>query len=97
VETLEAALLDGYLTGVADNGAQVDPRLVRLGYLISLSFWMATLPGWTPFRLPPESTSDVQAINGHSAEEVLAGWVHLNAFCLDRADEARRLIQQLSL
>jgi hypothetical protein len=97
VETLEAALLDGYLTGIADNRARIDPRLVRLGYLISLSFWMATLPGWTPFRLPSESASNVQAMNGHSEEEVLAGWVHLNAFCLDRADEARRLIQQLSL
>jgi hypothetical protein len=97
VETFESALLDGYLTGIADNRVRVDPRLVRLGYLISLSFWMATLPGWTPFRLPPESGSNVQAMNGHSAEEVLAGWVHLNAFCLDRADEARRLIQQLDL
>jgi hypothetical protein len=97
VESLEATLLDGYLAGIADNRVKIDPRLVRLGYLISLSFWMATLPGWTTFMLPPESGIDVPAIDGHSVEEVLAAWVRLNAFCLDRADEARSLIHRLGL
>ncbi|MBN1937822.1 MAG: phosphotransferase [Anaerolineae bacterium] len=97
VETLEAALLEGYLAGIADHGVGIDPRLVRLGYLISLSFWMEYLPGWTPFSLPPDSGDHVQAMYGHSAREVLASWVHLNAFCLDRVDEARSLIQQLGL
>jgi len=97
VETLETALLDSYLAGIADNRAAIDPRLVRLGYLISLSFFMETLPGWTTFILPPDSGVNVQAMYGHSAKEVLASWVHLNAFCLDRADEARSLIKQLGL
>jgi hypothetical protein len=70
---------------------------VRLGYLISLSFWMATLPGWTAFKLPPESGVNVQPMNGHHAEEVQASWVRLNAFCLDRAGEARSLIHRLAL
>jgi len=97
VERLEAALLDGYLAGIADNRAEIDPRLVRLGYLISLSFWMEYLPGWTAFSLPPDSGANVQPKYGHSAKEVLSSWVHLNAFCLDRADEARSLIKQLGL
>jgi len=97
VETLEAALLDGYLAGIADHRLEIDPRLVRLGYLISLSFWMEYLPGWTPFILPPDSGANVQVMYGHSALDVLASWVHLNAFCLDRADEARSLIQHLAL
>ena len=97
VETLEAALLDSYLAGIADNRVGIDPRLVRLGYLISLSFWMEYLPGWTAFTLPTDSGVNVQAMYGHSAKEVLSGWVHLNAFCLDRADEARSLIKQLGL
>jgi len=37
-ETLEAALLDGYLAGIVDHRVEIDPRLVRLGFLISLSF-----------------------------------------------------------
>lgn len=97
-ETLEAALLDGYLAGLADNGVIVDAQLVRLGYLISLSFWMgAMLPGWSAVMLPPDSGVNVQAMYGHPADDVLTGWVQLDAFCLDRADEARALIQQLGL
>jgi len=97
-ETLETALLDGYLAGIADNGVTVDTRLVRLGYLISLSFWMgAMLPGWAAVMLPSDSGINVQAMYGRSSEDVLAGWVQLDAFCLDRADEARTLIHQLGL
>jgi hypothetical protein len=97
-ETLEAAQIEGYLAGLADNGVQVDPRLVRLGYLISLSLWMgAMLPGWTAVMLAPDSEFNVQAMYGRDSEEVLKGWVRLDEFCLDRADEARMLVQQLGL
>jgi hypothetical protein len=96
-ETIEAALLDGYLAGIADQQVEIDPQFVRLGYLISLSFFMEYLPGWTPLVLPPDSGDHIQDMNGHSAKEVLASWVHLNDFCLDRADEARSLMRQLGL
>ena len=96
-ETLEAALLEGYLAGIADQRVEIDPRLMRLGYLISLSYFMEYLPGWTPFILPPNSGDAVQGMHGRSAKEVLASWVHLAEFCLDRADEARSLIKQLGL
>ena len=55
------------------------------------------LPGWAALMLPPESGTNVQAMYGHSVEEVLAGWVQLDAFCLDRADEARALIRLVGL
>ena len=97
-KTLEAAVLDGYLAGLADNGVTIDARLVRLGYLVSLSFWMAAmLPGWSALMLSPDREVNVQEMYGRKAEEVLVGWVQLNSFCLDRADEARVLIQQIGL
>jgi hypothetical protein len=97
-ETLEAAILEGYLAGLADNGVTIDARLVRLGYLISLSFWMgASLPGWSAWMLAPDSEFNVEAMYGRKAEDVLAGWVRLHSFCLDRADQARVLIQQIDL
>ena len=97
-ETLEAAQLEGYLAGLADNDIQIDPRLVRLAYLISLSFWMGVmLPGWTAVMLAPESKFNVQVMFGYDAETVLEGWVRINEFCLSRADEARVLIQKLGL
>ena len=98
METLEAALLEGYLTGVSDNGVKVDAQLVRLGYLISLSLWMGLmLPGWAAVMLPQDSSINVEAMYGHTAEDVLAGWVQLHEFCLNRADEARSLIWQIGL
>jgi len=55
------------------------------------------LPGWAEEKLPQDSGVNVQAMYGHAAEEVLAGWVQLHEFCLDRADEARSLIRQIGL
>lgn len=97
-EALEEAVFEGYLAGIAARNLEVDKRLIRLGYLISLSFWMgAMIPGWIKILMSPDSKADVQAMFGYPAADVQAGWVQLNDFCLDRADEARRLIQQLYL
>ena len=97
-ETLAAAGFEGYLAGIADAGVVIDPRLVKLGHLISLSFWVgAAAPGWAAIMLAPDSGIDIQAMYGHSPGEALAGWVHLNRYCLDRADEARSLIRELGL
>jgi hypothetical protein len=98
MEILENAVLEGYLAGIADNETTIDTRLVRLGYLISLALWMgAMLPGWAAFMLPSDSGVNVQAMYGRTAEAVLAGWVRLHEFCLDRADEARSLIRQIGI
>ena len=43
-ERLEAALLDGYMAGLADNGIVVDARLVRLGYLQRRGFILTNRP-----------------------------------------------------
>lgn len=95
---LEAAQLEGYLAGLAESGAKVDPQLVRLGYLISLSCGMgAALPGWAALMLSPDSGFNLQAMYGREAEAVLEGWVRLDEFCLDRADEARTLIKHFGL
>lgn len=97
-ETLEKAVFEGYLAGIADHNLDLDRRLSRLGYLISLAFWMgAMIPGWVAIMLSPDSKINVQEMCRRPAEEVLAGWVQLNQFCLDRADEARSLIRQLGL
>ncbi|MFZ0547385.1 MAG: phosphotransferase [Candidatus Promineifilaceae bacterium] len=97
-ETLETAVFKGYLAGVSEHHLDIDERLIRLGYLISLSFWMgAAIPGWVAILMSPNARADVQAMCGRPKEDVLAGWVHLNEFCLDRADEARNLMRQLDL
>ena len=97
-ETLENAVFEGYVAGIAEHNLDLDIRLIRLGYLISLSFWSgATIPGWVAIMMSPDAKINVQAMCGRPAADVLAGWAHLNQFGLDRADEARSLIQQLGL
>jgi hypothetical protein len=91
-------VLEGYLAGLADDGVRIDPRLVKLGYLIALSVWMGLqLPGWAAWMLAPDSEVNVQAMFGRKADDILPGWVQLDAFCLDRADQARALIQQIDV
>ncbi|MGQ0604638.1 MAG: aminoglycoside phosphotransferase family protein [Anaerolineales bacterium] len=95
---LEATALDGYSEGLRDGGWIGDAQVVRLGYLLSAMLWMgATLPGWAAWMLPDESGINVQAMYGRSANAVLAGWVRLTEFLLERADEARQLMNKLSL
>ncbi len=98
VGELEATVLDGYLAGLRDAGWSGDPRVVRLGYLVSALLWMgATLPGWAAVMLPDEAGINVPAMYGRSADAVLAGWVTLTEFLLSRADEARQLMGKLGL
>ena len=98
VGELEVTVLDGYYAGLRDAGWSGDTQVVRLGYLLSATLWMgATLPGWAAVMLPDESGINVQAMYGRSANAVLAGWVTLTEFLLERAGEARQLMSKLGL
>lgn len=97
-KVLEEAVFDGYLAGIAEHKLDLDIRLIRLGYLISLAFWQgAMIPGWVALLMSPDPRADVEVMCGRPKEEILTGWVQLNEFCLDGADEARSLMRQLSL
>lgn len=97
-DQLDAAGFESYLAGIADTGVSIDPRMVRLGQLISLSYWVgAALPGWIANMLAPRSRNNLQTMYGRSAEDALACWVELEQHCLDRTDEARRLISELEM
>jgi hypothetical protein len=96
VAELESAVFDGYLAGLRATGWAGDAQLVRLGYTACAALWMgATLPGWAAVMLDPATGINVAAMYGRPAEEVLAGWVTLTEFLLDRADEARQLMARL--
>jgi phage shock protein PspC (stress-responsive transcriptional regulator) len=95
---LEEAVFEGYLAGLAEYKLDLDVRLARLGYLISLSFWEgAMIPGWIALLMSPDARADVEVMCGRPKEDILTGWVQLNEFCLDGADEARSLMHQLHL
>ncbi len=97
VGDLEATIFDGYTAGLRDAGWSGDLQLARLGYLLSAALWKgATLPGWTALMLSENSGVNVQAMYGHPADAVLAGWITLTEFLLERAEEARHLISKLN-
>jgi hypothetical protein len=96
VAELERAVFDGYIAGLRAAGWRGEKDLVRLGYTACAALWMgATLPGWTAVMLDPASGVNTAAMYGRPAEDVLTGWVTLTKFLLDRADEARQLMQAI--
>ena len=95
---LEEAVFEGYLAGLAEHKLDLDVRLIRLGYLISLSFWEgAMIPGWVAILMSPDARADVEVMCRRPKEDILTGWVQLNEFCLVGADEACSLMRQLDL
>jgi hypothetical protein len=94
VDRLETSVLEGYQAGLREGGWDGDPKVARIGYLLSSVLWMgATLPGWTAYLLGGGSSIDATALFGRGTAEVLSGWVTLAEFILDRAAMLRRLLQ----
>jgi hypothetical protein len=92
---LEAAALQGYLSGLRDAGWSGEERLARLGYLLSLAlYWGGTLPCEVAMAQPGEAKVNVEAKYGRALPSLLPGWTMLAEFALDRADEARYWIRQ---
>jgi hypothetical protein len=90
----EETVLDGYSAGLRETGWDGDMRLARLGYLSAIALWSgATLPGWVGGILD----IDLEQTCGRPAQEVIAGWVMLCEFLMERADEARHLARALGL
>jgi hypothetical protein len=96
-DKLEVAVLDGYLSGLRAAGWLGDARLVRLGYLVPLTFWMAILPGWAAFMLGNELEADTVPMYGQSAPDVLAAWLTVEEFLMPRVDETRQLMRALNI
>ncbi len=92
---LEATIFEGYLSGLRDVGWTGDERLARLGYLIPLAIWSATLPGWAAMMLGHDLEADTMPMYGHKAPDVLATWIALEDFLLERTDQARALLRDL--
>jgi hypothetical protein len=88
----EAAALEGYAEGLASQGWAGDPRDVRLGYLLSLGLRYGIMP--TPLMATEEALRrQAERSFGRPAEELVDVFREEQRFCLDRLDEARRLLR----
>ncbi len=92
---LDAAVVDAYVSGLRDSGWSVDPRVVRLGYAMSLALrcWFVR------DTLRNVTDPDARPVFGRAldvpAEHVLQAFVLVSRFLLDRTDEARSLATTL--
>jgi len=96
VAELEAAVYPAYLEGLREGGWQGNPELVRLAY----TAWTALYTGAAAPALVTAVTSEnmlphVPRRFGRSPDEVASGWAIMCKFSLDRADEARVLMDKL--
>lgn len=95
-EALEAAILDGYLSGLRDAGWSGDKRLARLGYLVPLCMWMAILPGWAAMMLGENLDEDTAPMYGQKAPDVLNAWLALEEFLMPHVEETQALMHELN-
>ena len=92
---LDSAVVDAYLAGLRDAGWTGDPRIVRLGYAMSLALrcWFV---GDT---LQNVTDPDARPVFGRAldvpSEDVLEAFVLVSRLLLDRAEEARSLATTL--
>ncbi|MEN9938381.1 MAG: hypothetical protein RLZZ387_4960, partial [Chloroflexota bacterium] len=96
VPELEEACTAAYLSGLADAGWSGDPGLVRLGYCAWFAMHIgAAAPGATVAWTGDETGEAMQQAFGWDREAVVAQWARLCELALDRADEARHLMERL--
>jgi hypothetical protein len=95
IDELERRVLEAYGQGLGDAGAEVDPRLVRLGYLVPAALRNTLMP----FGLVmPEPTQrrEIERSYGRGFEEWVVRQVAVRRFMLERADHARALVVELT-
>jgi aminoglycoside phosphotransferase (APT) family kinase protein len=98
VRELEVATLEAYLAGLRDEGWDGDLRLARLGYLAWIALWLGVIMSGAIHAFTADEThAFAKHLIGHYGDGLASGWSTLCEFALDRADEARKLMDQLKL
>ncbi len=93
---LEAAVFPAYLEGLQNAGWQGNPELARLGYTAWTAIWQAAAAPvlvalWNSHNTQPLAPQ----LAGRSPEAFAAAQLMIYEFALDRADEARQLMDRL--
>ena len=91
---LDEACFTGYLEGLRAAGWQGDPRAVRLGYTasVALRYSFMTLFDIVRTLMDEGHAAALEREEGLPFADIVAGRIALASFLLDRADEARALL-----
>jgi hypothetical protein len=93
---LDAVAFDGFIEGLHDSSWDGDPRLVRLACTATMALRYGPLSGVVGLvNMPAEQRAQAEQALGHTVEEFLDQYAEVQRFALDRADEARRLMQSV--
>jgi hypothetical protein len=98
IEALDATVFEAYGVGLREAGWEGPLALARLGYAAWMALhWGAAVPAGTTWWCSDEARTFAFQQFGRSSDEMAASWAGICAYCMDRADEARKLMQQLGL
>jgi hypothetical protein len=92
----DTAAFEAYVTGLRESGWTGDPQLARLGYTAYLAIFTGlALPALIAYFTGDDHISMVRQWFGCSPEELASALATVCEFALDRADEARGLMDCL--
>jgi hypothetical protein len=95
---LDAAAFGNYLQGLRQAGWSGDANVIRLGYAAWMTAWLGIVfPNITAWWCTPDFRSHALQHFGCAEEELYRQWLPVFHYALDRADEARVIIQHLHL
>lgn len=89
IERLDERITDAYNSGLAEVGADIDPRRVRLG----MTATMAAKYAWIAPATARAVVEERATLNGRPIGDAIKTWTPAVRYLLDRADEARNLIE----
>ena len=94
-EALDERVFAGYMHGLQEAGWQGDPRVARFGYAASLalSYGPSCIRRSLGYGLDESGQNWVEQVRGRPIGEVLDHFAAVHRFLLDRADEARGLLE----
>jgi hypothetical protein len=96
VAEIEAAASTAYLASLRRAGWTGSPEGVRLGYTICFAMFLAAAaPTVTAYVTTDHMDAFVTHQFGRSREQIASGWAALCELALDRADDARQLMDGL--
>jgi Phosphotransferase enzyme family len=90
IERLDEETADAYTSGLAEVGADIDPRRVRLG----MTATMAAKYAWIAPAMARAVIEERANLNGRPIGDAITTWAPAVRYLLDRADEAHNLIEK---
>ena len=93
-DALEEAVLDGYIAGLRDAGWNADEREIRLGFAAGVALRLGLVPQTLDLILNEERRSQAERGWHRPVEDLIGRWSQVAYFVLDRADRARRMLDE---